>query len=206
MKISHAARWAVPVAAVTLALTLSGCGAAPWENYVDPAATPTPTATSKPAEITTVVNELASGSTEHTLSAGNITMEVTYYSDLTMDKWLAEANKPLTVSMTADLANDEGQKIYLAGVSIVAEVSGPNGILAAPAPLSDRSNVNPGYLVKAPYSYIQTFVLPAVDPEATSIKLSIVYDLLLQTTPTSGEYAKQTTSDTLTIGLAKPAE
>lgn len=206
MNIFHARRWVSAGAALALILTVSACSAPPWETAVNTATPPTSTSTSKPAEITTVVNELASGSTEHTLTAGNITMVVTYYSDLTMDKWLPEANKPLTISMSAELTNDEGQKIYLAGVSVAAEVSGPNGILASPGALTDRSNINPGYLVKAPYSYIQTFVIPAVDRQSTSIKLSIVYDLLLQTTPTSGEFAKQTASDTLSIGLAHPAE
>jgi len=187
---------------IAVAVALSGCSTPPWEV---PGAvgspTPTPTATK---EIETIINELATGSTEHQLTAGNIGLTVTYYSDLTMDKWTAAANKPLSFSMTANLSNDEGQKVYLSQVSMVVAVSGPDGALPAPDAISDRATINPGYLVKAPYSYSQTFVLPAIDPAATSVTLSLKYELLLQTTPTSSEFAKQTAADSLTIAIAQP--
>jgi hypothetical protein len=82
-------------------------------------------------------------------------------------------------------------------------VQGKGGVsLPAPGALSDQASVAPGYLVKSPYSYSQTFVLPAVDAAATEVTLSFTYELLLQTTPTSTAYAKQTATDTLTIAIA----
>ena len=189
---------------IATTLALSACGTPPWEQPgALPGNTPTPTAT---RQITTVINELATGSTQHELTAGNITLTVDYYSDLTMDQWTADANKPLSFTMTADLANDEGQKVYLSQVTLVAAVTGPDGPLESPEASMDRSAVNPGYLVKAPYSYSQTFILPPIDPAATSVTLSIKYELLLQTTPTSAEFAKQTAADTLTIAIAQPAQ
>ena len=85
-----------------------------------------------------------------------------------------------------------------------AAVAGPAGALAAPAALVDTSTVSPGYYVKSPYSYSQTFVIPAVDPAATSVTLSINYEMLLQTSKNSKSYSKQTASDTLTVAIAQP--
>lgn len=190
------------VLAAVIALALSGCGAAPWEQA---ATTATPTATPKPTsgEITTVVNELATGSTKHVLTAGSIGLSVDYFSTLSMDQWAADANKPLSISMVADITGDEGQAVYLSNMTVLVAVYGPDGKLTSPAQLSDRSTVTPGYLVKNPYSYSQTFILPAVDPDATYVQLSLTYELLLQSTPTSSSYAKQTASDTLTIAIAQ---
>ena len=185
-----------------MAVTLSACGAAPW----DVAATASPTSTPKPTStaITTVVNELATGSTKHQLTAGSIGLAVDYYSTLSMDQWTADASKPLSISMIASITGDEGQAVYLSNMTLLVSVYGPDGKLDGPPELADRATVSPGYLVKTPYSYSQTFNLPAVDPDATYVQLSLTDELLLQTTPTSTQYAKQTASDTLTIAIAPP--
>ena len=186
--------------AAIVAVTLSACGAAPW----DVAATTSPTSTPKPTRtaITTVVNELAAGSTKHQLTAGSIGLAVDYYSTLSMDQWTADASKPLSISMIASITGDEGQAVYLSNMTLLVSVYGPDGKLDGPPELADRATVSPGYLVKTPYSYSQTFNLPTVDPDATYVQLSLTYELLLQTTPTSTQYAKQTASDTLTIAIA----
>jgi hypothetical protein len=182
--------------------TLSGCGAAPWTVPSEPAA-PTQTTSSAPEPIEVVVNDLATGSVQRSLTAGAISLGIDYYSTLTMDKWTADANKPLTFNLKGTLLGDDGQQIYLSRVTVVAGVTGPDGALTAPAPISDLATVTPGYSIKDPYTYNQTFILPAVDAAATSLTLSFTYELLLQTTPTSTEYAKQTATDTLTIALAQ---
>lgn len=187
-------------AAIALLPALAGCGTAPW-TAATPSATPTPEPTT-PAPIEVVVNDLATGSLQRTLTAGAITISADYYSTLSMDKWLAGANKPITFNIKGTIANDTGQSVYLSKVSVLAAVSGPDGALPAPAAITDAATVAPGYPMKDPYTYNQTFVLPAVDPAATAITLSFTYELLLQTTPTSAEYAKQTASDTLTIAIA----
>lgn len=188
--------------AALVTVALAACGTPPWEQANS--ATPTASATPKPtATISTVVNELATGSTKHLLTAGSIGLSVDYFSTLSMDQWTADANKPLSISMVADITGDEGQAVYLSNMTVLVAVYGPDGKLASPPQLADRSTVTPGYLVKDPYSYSQTFILPAVDPDATYIQLSLTYELLLQSTPTSAAYAKQTASDTLTIAIAQ---
>ncbi|SDZ51418.1 hypothetical protein [Herbiconiux ginsengi] len=186
---------------------LSGCGTAPWDQPGFNSASATSTSSSTPtpsATITPIINELATGSTQHELKAGDISLTVTYYSTLSMDQWTAAANKPLSFSMTGKLGSDQGQKIYLSRVSVTPAVDGPKGSLPAPAPLTDQASVAPGYLVKDPYSYSQTFVLPALDPAATSMTLSFTYEILLQSAPDSTDYAKQTATDQLTIAIAPP--
>jgi hypothetical protein len=181
---------------------LSGCGAAPWAAPTA-SSTPTPTA-STPEPIEVIVNDLATGSAKRSLTAGAITLGVDYYSTLTMDKWTADASKPLTFNIKGSLAGDAGQQVYLSRVTLVLGVNGPDGALPAPAAIGDLATVSPGYSIKDPYTYNQTFILPAVDEAATSLTLSFTYELLLQTTPTSTEYAKQTATDSLTIALAQP--
>jgi hypothetical protein len=202
MRITKRHRWAGAGLALAATLALSACGTPPWTEPGADGSTPTPTPKPTAAEITTVVNELANGSTQHLLSAGDITLTVDYFSTLSMDEWKADANKPLSISMTANLGHDDGQRVYLSQMNVLVAVYGPDGALTSPAALADRATVNPGYLVKAPYSYSQTFVLPPVESGATYVTLSITYELLLQTTPTSSEYAKQTASDTLTVAIA----
>jgi hypothetical protein len=193
---------------LTALLTLSACGTAPWDQSrfnTDAAPTPTKSATPTPsATITPVINELATGSAKHQLQAGAIALTIDYYSTLSMDEWTAEANKPLTFSLTGSLADDQGQSFYLSRVTLSPSVDGPTGLLPAPAPLTDQASVAPGYYIKAPYSYSQTFILPALDPAATSVTLSFTYEILLQTAPGSGDYAKQTAADQLTVAIAQP--
>lgn len=198
------------LATVAAVAVLAGCSVAPWQEeapwQITPTETPTPdaseTLTVEPGPVESVPNELAGGTTVRELSAGNIDIEVTYWSTLNMSEWAPGASKPLSFSLVADLREDRGERVYLSSLTMTTAVRGPGGVLPAPPVLVDDASVSPGYLVKAPYTYSQTFIVPAVDPRATSVSFSITYELLLQTTPTSSEYSKQTASDTVTVALA----
>jgi hypothetical protein len=193
-------------ASIAVVLSLAACGTPPWEANASRTPSPTLTATAPTptpeATVETVVNELASGSTQRVLTAGNITLTVDYWSTLSMDQWTADANKPLSFSAVAELEGGDN-RIYLSKVSIVTAVRGAAGQLPSPDPLADNANVAPGYFISSPYSYSQSFVLPGIDPAAEFVQLTVTYELLLQTTPTSSEYAKQTATDTLTIAIAQ---
>jgi hypothetical protein len=198
MPTSTRTRFAALSIAAGLALSLSACGQAPWAGLSEEA-TATPTAKST---IVAIENDLATGSTQRTITAGDATLTVDYSSTLNMGEWTAGANKPISFAASAALGTDDGQAVYLSKVSVIPGVSGPDGALDAPTPLIDESSLANGYFMKAPYSYGQTFVLPAVDPAATSITLSFTYELLIQTTPTSSTYAKQTASDQIVVAIA----
>ncbi|MGO4783065.1 hypothetical protein [Cryobacterium sp. W22_MBD10_FK3] len=184
--------------AAALTLGLSACGQAPWAG-LDSSASATPT--SKPT-ITAITNDLSTGSAQRTLTAGDATLTVNYSSTLNMGEWTAGANKPVSFALSAALGTDDGQGVYLAKVTVNTAVTGPTGPLDPPEPFVDQSAVPTGYFMKAPWSYGQTYVMSAVDPSATSVTLSFTYELLIQTTPTSAAYSKQTASDQLTIAIA----
>lgn len=179
-------------------LTLAGCGPAPWATGATPAATITSASPVAPP----VQNDLSGGSTERTLTAGSVSATVNYWSTLRMDRWTATAVKPISLSMQTTVTPNDGQKVYLQRASMTAV---PANAIESFAPLDaqvDQSTVSPGYLVLSPYSYSNTFNVGAVPVEATYVTIQFEYDFLVQTTPTSNEFAKQTASDTLTIAIS----
>jgi hypothetical protein len=193
-----ARRWVAVIGiAVAGAATLSGCGVAPWDE-AGGSATPTPTASVAPAPIP---NDLSGGATARELTAGAVTAAVDYWSTLGMERWTATALKPVSLSMTTTVAPDDGQKVYLQSATMVAVPGTAEADLAPLEAQQDASTVSPGYLVLDPYSYAQTFVTGPVPDEATHVTLQFTFDFLVQTTPTSKEYAKQTATDTLTVAL-----
>lgn len=186
------------VIALVVAATLSGCGAAPWAERGDG---PSPSA-SETTVPTPVPNDLSTGSTQRTLTAGAVAATVDYWSELSMDKWTASALKPLKLSLVTSVTPADGQKVFLQRATMVAVPGNASGALAPLEPQTDQATTPPGYLVLSPYSYSQQFTVGAVPDEATFVTLELTYDFLMQTTPTSSEYAKQTATDTITVAIA----
>ena len=133
--------------------------------------------------------------------AGAVTATVDFWSTLSMDRWTPEAIKPVSLSMTTTVQPADGQKVYLQRATMTAVPSTAGEQLPPLEPQVDAATVSPGYLVLSPYSYSQTFNVGPVPVEATSVTLQFAFDFLVQTTPTSSEYAKQTATDTLTVAL-----
>ena len=185
-------------------LTLVGCGAPPWAQGGGQT-TPTPVASASVVPVPApVANDLSSGSTERQVTAGAIAATVNYWSTLAMDRWSATALKPVSISMVTTVTPDDGQKVYLQRATMTAVPGNATQSFAALTAQVDQSNP-PGYLVLSPYSYSQTFNVGEVPAEATFVTLQFTYEFLLQTTPTSSEFAKQTASDTITVAIARDA-
>ncbi|MFT4212232.1 MAG: hypothetical protein QM626_10220 [Microbacterium sp.] len=186
--------------ALTLAVALlAGCGVAPWND--DSSASPTTsTATAVPTPIS---NDLSTGSTERTVTAGSVTATINYWSTLSMDLWTPTALKPISLSLSTTVTPDDGQKVYLQTATMVVVPGNSSGALSPLDAQTDTYSVPssgaPGYLVLSPYSYSQTFNIGEVPAESTYVTVQLTYDFLVQTTPTSSEYAKQTASDTLVV-------
>ena len=177
-------------------LALTGCsGVLPWDQ---PSASASPTSTKVPAP---VPNDLSSGSTARTLTAGAVGVSINYWSTLNMADWTSGALKPVSISLITSVTPNDGQKVYLQRASMVAVPGTLDTTFDPLSPQSDQSTVAPGYLVLDPYSYSQTFNVGPVPAEATLVTLQFTYDFLVQTTPTSTEYAKQSASDTLTVAI-----
>lgn len=194
----HTVQRVVAVAAGSLALAvLVGCGPAPWDPGGGGTPSGTPTAVPTP-----VPNDLSAGATQRELVTGAVTATIDYWSTLSMDRWTADAVKPVSLSLITSVQPADGQKVYLQRATMTAVPSTPSGALAPLDPQVDGATVAPGYLVLDPYSYSQTFNVGPVPAEATFVTLQFSYDFLVQTTPTSSEYAKQTATDTLTVALS----
>ena len=178
-------------------MILSGCGVAPWEGEAGGEPAATRTAAPQP-----VPNDLSSGATERDLQAGPVAANVKYWSNLQMADWAPESLKPLSLSLETTVTPDDGQKVYLQRATMVATPVGAGEEFPSLEPQVDSSTLNPGYLVLSPYTYSQTFNVGSVPPEATHVTLQFTFELLVQTTPTSTEYAKQTATDTLTVAIA----
>jgi hypothetical protein len=195
-------------AAAAALLLAAGCSTPPWEEAAAgavPTAVPTPTTTVAAAPVPTrakVKNDLSRGVAKHTLDAGAIQLKTVYYSTMPMAQWTPEASKPLTLSLTADFPEGYKQDIYLAEVDVRMDVTGPDGPLAAPAPVVDEATVSPGYLVKRPNSYGNVFTVPAVPEDARSVTLTFTYQLLAPSKPKSKTYAKQVATDTVTVAIS----
>lgn len=183
-------------------LALSGCGAPPWAQgggQASPSSVPSASVVPVPAP---VPNDLSSGSTERSVTAGAIAATVNYWSTLAMDRWTPTALKPVSISMATTVTPDDGQKVYLQRATMTAVPGNETQSFAPLAPQTDQGNP-PGYLVLSPYSYSQTFNVGEVPADATFVTLQFTYEYLLQTTPTSSEFAKQTASDSITVAIAR---
>lgn len=191
------ARGAAIAGLLIAASAVVGCGPAPWTEGQGEA-TPTPTASIAPP----VPNDLSSGSTERELTAGAVVAQVDYWSTLSMDRWTADAVKPISISLITTVTPDDGQKVYLQRASMIAIPANADKTFGPLEAQVDAATVSPGYLVLSPYSYSQTFNIGPVDPEATHVTVQFTYDFLVQTTPKSSEFAKQTATDTVTVAIA----
>lgn len=166
-----------------------------------PSTTPTAAQTKAPAK-TAPRSQLASGAAKRTFKAPGVTVNATYSTPLPVARWTSEVPKPLNVSLSAFANSSRQQKIYLTRVRAGVSVADNSGPLTSPEALVDTANISPGYIVTSPYSYGQVFTIPSVDDGATSVTIDFTYEFLLQVTPNSKDYAKQTARDSLTIAIA----
>jgi hypothetical protein len=206
MAVRSARRASVLAAVVAAGLALSACGPAPWNlnagGGVGPSPSPTASRTSAAPAPQPVPNDLSSGSTERSVQAGSVSADITYWSTLNMDRWTASALKPVSLSMVTTVTPADGQQVYLQRASMIAVPADGSESSTPLAAQVDQATVQPGYPVLAPYSYSQTFNVGEVPDDATSVTLQFTFEYLVQTTPTSNEYAKQTATDTLTVAIA----
>jgi hypothetical protein len=199
--------------ALIAALTLSSCGLLPdAASQTPPTTVPrevvpssAPASASPSAKPTrskgAVRNDLRAGTLSRNFSVSGLSVRVTYSTPLKVAQWTPDVSKPLNVSLTT-YANRRTQKIYLTRVRANIGVSDGAGSLQAPAPLLDEANISPGFIVTAPNSYGQIFVVPAVDSGALYLTIDFTYEFLLQVSPKSRDYEKQTARDSITVPLS----
>lgn len=202
MSVSPLKKSIAALSVLIASIALAGCSEAPWALQPDQSAsaTPRPSATATAAQ--PVPNDLSTGSTKRTLESGPLDLSIDYWSDLLMDKWTAGALKPVSMNLLADVTPNDGKDVFVERATMVATPMNGNTALPSLDPQVDDASVTPGYLALDPYSYSQTFTVGAVPDEATHVVLLFTYDMLVQTTPKSKQYAKYTATDTLTVAIA----
>ncbi|MFS0734009.1 hypothetical protein ABC304_02920 [Microbacterium sp. 1P10UB] len=190
---------------VAAALALAGCSTPPWlepgassSAAPDPVTSPSATATEAPQP---TPNDLSTGATARSLTAGPLSVSLNYWSSLAMDKWTPGVLKPVSLSLISSITPNDGQKVYLQRATMTATPGSPTETYDPLTAQVDAATTSPGYLVLDPYSYSQTFTVGPTPEGATFVTLEFSYEFLVQTTPTSTDYAKQTATDTLTVAV-----
>lgn len=186
-----------------LTLTATGCGTPPWQDSASP--TPPSSASSRPTP-TPAVNDLANGSLKRSLKAGAAALTISYWSTLDLAEWTPGVPKPLNVVVSGTLEGGaKGQQTFLSAVRVSTTATGADGAPHVLDAIDDSATVAPGYLISKPNSYQQVLTLPAAPAGSTSLRITLTYELLIQSAPKASTYLRQATSDTIQVPLAADA-
>ncbi len=199
--------------ALSVLLTTGGCAffqqppAASPPPGPPPSAAPSSAAASpspSPSKTKAPRNDLRRMPLKRTLRAGKVTVDVSYSSAVPVDQWRPGDNKPLQITLTARNVAKPGQKLYLTRLTGNLAPADDTGPLDAPRPLSDTTNISPGFIVTPPNRYNQNFVVPALDDATTTLTMYFTYEFVIEVnrTTTNRDYAKRSFDDTVVISLA----
>jgi hypothetical protein len=148
---------------------------------------------------TTIVNshadrgDLYRGSLTRKLSAGDRTVVVDYWTDA--DPKTFSATTSTVVKLSAHLEGSDSSSATEVKVSrfLATEDDGTTTTTLS----EDRGE----FVITSPYSYGTALTVRPADPTATSVTLSVQFELLVETAPGSGAYARQTVLDSVRIAL-----
>jgi hypothetical protein len=205
------------VGAVLLPLLLvgAGCGSGPVDEVPttppsasvpapspasdgEPSATSTTSAGSSPG--TKVADDLSSGRARHVIRSSGVTATVEYETRQPEMPWTANGDKPLRVEVKVSRPD---KKVYLNRATLRFLVNDGTSNNPGPDPLVDTSsNITPGFLVAPPYSYVQAFAVPVVDPSTVGMTIDLKLELVSLVDAKSKDYTKQTVTDRITTVIA----
>ena len=189
---------AIAAATLGLAIAATGCGTPPWQASTSP----TPTATASVTPAPSASNDLARGSLKRSLTAGAAKLDVNYWSTLDLAQWTPGVPKPLNLVLSGTLQGGaKGQQMFLSAVRVATIATGADGTPHILDAADDVASVAPGYLISKPSSYQQVLTLPAAPADSTALKITLTYELLIQSQPKSDAFLRQATSDTIEVPL-----
>jgi hypothetical protein len=197
------------VGAVLVPLLLVGtsCGSGPTAEVPAPASASTSAAATPSAADPSgdsgsdpkVRDDLAKGRARHVIRSSGVTATVDYETRKPGVPWTANGDKPLRVEVRVSRPK---KKVYLNRVSLRFSVNDGTGDNPGPDPLVDTSsNIVPGFLVAPPYSYVQAFAVPAVDPSTVAMTIDVKLEFVSLVDAKSKDYTKQTVTDSLTTAV-----
>ncbi|GAA3333558.1 hypothetical protein HP467_17835 [Curtobacterium albidum] len=200
---------AVSALAVGAVLVLAGCGTPPWEVAASASASasgaPSASGSGAPSRApsatpSAVGGDLASGAASRTLQAGDLTVDVRYWSTLPMDEWTPGGDKPLSMSVTTRSGGDAEVRLVRAAVAVSYRTASGADVASDGSPAEQADGQ--GYAVAAPQSWSGTFVLGAAPAEAARLRAIVTLVFTETTAGNGGATAQQTATDTLSIDLA----
>ncbi len=144
-----------------------------------------------------VADDLAKPPLRRIFQSNGLTVAVDYQPGTPVDTWTAAGTKTLRVRVSVKNNRNPRQKIYLTRATMRFTVSDGNSDVQPPDPLTDSANLAPGYLVRSPYGYVQSFSLPPMDPSAQSLQIDLKFELVSLVDARAKDYTKQTVTDTL---------
>jgi hypothetical protein len=134
---------------------------------------------------------LRTGSVTHRVDAASHNLIIDYWTNEDPSSWTPDSSPLIRLNARID-GLDYGNAIKVTRFNVRAD--------SLAAVLANDAGE---FTVAPPFAYTSGVVLPP-NPKAHSTQLLITFDLLTETAPGSGIYARQTILDTLTIGYAKP--
>ncbi|WP_369253005.1 hypothetical protein [Geodermatophilus amargosae] len=146
---------------------------------------PAPTGATRPA------GDLDSGSLTSTLAAGDRTVVIDYWTADRATTWTAADDK--TIQLAAHVEGGDADTEVLVTRFAATTDDGTARVLAA----EDRGE----FALTPPFSYTTALSLPGTASTATSLTVSVQFDLLVETEPGSERYFRQTVLDALELPL-----
>jgi hypothetical protein len=135
--------------------------------------------------------DLYRGSLTHKLAAGDRTLVIDYWTDADPSKLSATA--PTTVKLSAHLEDGDTEHTVKVSRFLASEDDGTTA--------STLSDDRGEFVITPPYSYGTALTVQPADRSATTVTLSIQFDLLVETVPGSGAFFRQTVLDSVRIAL-----
>lgn len=154
-------------------------------------ATPSVAARPAAATVTRKSGDLDSGTTTHSLPAGDRTVVITYWTTQDAKTWGPASVKPIQISAHVEGGNLK-QEIQVTRFLATAD-DGHNRTTA--------SEDSGQFVITPPFSYSTALSLPASSASATSLTLYVELDMLVETGAKTGEFFRQTVLDSLSLPL-----
>lgn len=164
-----------------------------------PSAGATPSAS--PTKRAAVENDLRVNPLKRTFKSAGLTFNVDYSTSVPVERWTADGPQSIRITVAVVSNGSRSRKIYLTRASVRFLVRNESGELPGPEPVVDTANIAPGYLVTSPYTYEQSFAIPALDNSADSVDLAFKFEVVSLVNRKSADYTKQTATNTVRVPL-----
>jgi hypothetical protein len=148
---------------------------------------PTTTPTTASTTVRHVGGGLSGGSTVHRVAVGSRSLVITYWTTRNVSTWTSSQTAPVQIS--ARINGSDRERVYVTGFRATFAPAGG----AARTLDTDTGR----FVISARYSYAGAVVVPAMSSHTSSAQLQVQFDLLVETTPGSGQYYRQTAIDSV---------